>query len=194
MRNSRLIKGLGIYPAIACYRLRGSEDLRRVINYCCKPIGLAQAYVDASETLGFDPAKLAGLNRDVDHFFDFLPRLFRQMPRIRRFGRCCGVHHDYFGHVTDWRREQRERNAERRRMLGELDGAVPGGKCERQFDKLSGFERWERDLRSPNRPGARFFYWSRAKMPRVPRPPVNGPMRVWKAGSTEGVSADEKPG
>jgi hypothetical protein len=175
MLNCRGLKGRRLYPAIACYRLRAPEDLRKVTSYLCKPIDLAHAYLSASELVNFDPVKMIALNADLDHFLEFHPMLFRRLRRISHFGRCCAVHHQYLGHVTDYRQMQRDRNEERR-VPDAIDAGVGLGPYRKQPDKMSGFERWENDLRkygfSIIRPGSRFLYWHRAKFRNcVPPPP-----------------------
>jgi len=57
MRDSRQIES-GLYPSVACHRLRSADDLHRVINYIFKPIDLAGAYVRAAEIVDYMPAAL----------------------------------------------------------------------------------------------------------------------------------------
>jgi len=206
MRDCRGLKGLRLYPDLACYRLQAPEDLRKVTCYSCKPIDLAHAYLNAGEVLNFEPAKMIDLNADVDHFLEFHPMLFLKLRRISRFGRCCGMHHDYLGRVTPHRLRQRERNAERRCNLRALDAAVGIGKYRARPVKLSGFERWESDLRkygwtlTPSRSSYDYWKeWHRKKAPHIPSlparinnpaAPVNEPLQILNPGSpVENVSA-----
>jgi hypothetical protein len=176
MRDCRRFKGLRIYPAIACYRLRASDDLQRVIKYICKPIDLARAYVNASELVNFAPDKLSVLNDDVNLFLDLLPILCRRLCRISRFGRCNSAHLQYLGEVSSYRKKQRERSAEQRRARPAIDAAIGSSTGRTENRKPSSFQRWENDLRkcgcSIAPPSSRFQYWNRANCRNSQPPPV----------------------
>ncbi len=48
MRNCRAVMAR-VYPAIASYRLRSSDDVGRVLSYARKPIDIVRPYVNAAE-------------------------------------------------------------------------------------------------------------------------------------------------
>jgi hypothetical protein len=174
MRDCRPLKKCGLYPSLACYRIPTAEDLRSIVKYMCKPIDLAQAYLSASELVNYEPTKMISLNIETNNFLQNLPLVFRRLNRISRFGRCCAVHHQYFGQVTPYRRRKRDRDAERRRVQ-ESNRAAVGMVNGTKSRKKSPIRRSEKVLRTPrNRPRRpRFYYWSVAKMPGRPVPPGN---------------------
>lgn len=114
MRDCRRLKP-GLYPAIACYRLVAADHLRAVTSYMCKPIDLAAAYGAAAERVEYEPTHMIALNAQTNAFLYRLPLVFHRLPRIVRYGACHSSSRSYFGYVTEWRQQQRERDAGRRR-------------------------------------------------------------------------------
>lgn len=115
LRNCRSVSKLHLYPAVACYRLGSPDDLRRVISYVSKPIDLATAYTMTADRIGCEPHQMVELNCETKLFLENLGVIFHRLPRIMRFGACHASHSNYFGQVTPWRQQQRERAAERRK-------------------------------------------------------------------------------
>ena len=134
MRDCRLIES-GLYPSVACYRLRTADDLRRVVNYIFKPIDLAAAYVRAAELVDYVPGDMACLNLEVNKFLKNAGDVFWNVRRVARYGRCHASHHDYIGSVSAYRLAQREAAAERR--------AGGGDRAHRAGSDLDPVARWE---------------------------------------------------
>lgn len=164
MRDCRCLN-TKLFPAVACYRLAAKDDLRKVINYIFKRIDLATAYINAAERSDHMPAAMDSLNHETRQFLNNSLSIFWRLRRLSRYGRCCANHREYFGHVSDYRLAQRERNSERRMLRGSRD---PGMKS-----KGGDVDRWERryleQLDHPPRPQhSRFSYWKQ----RHERPPI----------------------
>jgi hypothetical protein len=134
MRDCRNIES-GLYPSVACYRLRTADDLRRVVNYIFKPIDLAAAYTRAAELVDYVPAAMMGLNQDVNVFLKNAPDVFWNLRRVARYGRCHASHHDYIGSVSAYRLAQRAAAAGRR--------AGGGDRAHRAGSDLDPVARWE---------------------------------------------------
>ena len=132
MLNCRLLE-TGLYPSVACYRLRAADDLRRVVNYIFKPIDLASAYTRAAELVNYAPADLGCLNRDVNSFLKNVPDVFWKLNRVSRYGRCSASHRSYIGEVSAYRQAEREAAAERR-----ANSVTP-----RSTSKLHPITRWQ---------------------------------------------------
>ena len=166
MRNCRRLK-TKLFPSVACYRLRTSEDLRRVIGYIFKPIDLAAAYVSAAERVNKMAVELERLNIETNIFFKNVLEVFWHLPRVARYGRCSANHRDYFGHVSAYRLAIRERDAARR--------ASPSSRKPRRKSKAQDSEWWWRrvlgQFEPPSRPcGSRFSYWKHMNERPPPRP------------------------
>ena len=160
-----------LFPSVACYRLRTADDLRRVVKYIFKPIDLAAAYISAAERSNHTPAGLAHLNLETNEFLKNVLDVSWCLRRVSRYGRCNANHRDYFGHVTEYRRALRERDAERRADGGRAP--VTGANDSTDID------RWERhyfeQLDHPSLPRhSRFSYWKSRNELRPPHP--NGRM------------------
>jgi hypothetical protein len=132
MRDCRLLEA-GLYPSVACYRLRVADGLRRVVNYIFKPIDLASAYSRAAERVNYTPADMECLNRDVNSFLKNVPDVFWRLNRVSRYGRCSASHRSYIGEVSAYRQAEREAAAERR-----ANSVTP-----RSTSKLHPITRWQ---------------------------------------------------
>ena len=132
MRDCRLIES-GLYPSVACYRLRSAEDLGRVIRYIFKPIDLAAAYTRGAELVDYVPSEMERLNQDVNLFLRNAQDVFWSLRRVGRYGRCSASHHSYIGEVSAYRHAQREIAAERR----------AGGRAKHAGLDLDPIARWE---------------------------------------------------
>jgi hypothetical protein len=162
MRNCRLLQ-TKLFPSIACYRLKSAEDLRRVINYICKPIDFVSAYKNAASA-GCTPVELAQLNRETSCFLKNADKVFWHLRRVSRYGRCSPAHHDYIGLITDRRRAQREYAAQKR---------LQHRRKPESRSKLHPVERWEMHYcdeveRLFSRRHSKFQHWQQ----RIERPPV----------------------
>ena len=124
----------GLYPSVACYRLRTADDLRRVINYIFKPIDLASAYGRAADLAGYVPAAMREINREVNLFLKNALDVFWGLRRVARYGRCHASHQDYIGEVSVYRLAQRESAAERR---------ADGGRGKHRGSKIHPVDRWQ---------------------------------------------------
>jgi hypothetical protein len=158
-----------LYPSIACYRIASSDDLRRIVNYIFKPIDLAGAYGNAAERVNYMPAEMEHLNGETNEFLMNVLTVFWNLRRLTRYGRCNASHHGYFGHVTEYRRAQRECNAEQRASAG---ADRTSGKKSTANDIV----RWERhywdELDRPAWPRrSRFQYWKAVNEPTPPPSP-----------------------
>jgi hypothetical protein len=165
MRDCRQLE-TGLYPSVACFRLRAADDLRRVVNYIFKPIDLASAYTRVAELVNFTPADLECLNRDVNSFLKNVSDVFWRLNRVSRYGRCSASHRSYIGEVTAYRKAQREAAAERRAADGRVKPAGsnrdPITRWELHYmdkiehppgPRISRFQRWRsRNEQVPTRP------------------------------------------
>lgn len=52
-----------VYPKVAVYRLPEQTDLRKVIDYIFKPIGIAVPYKVTADYLEYQPAGMRALNQ-----------------------------------------------------------------------------------------------------------------------------------
>ncbi len=172
MCNSRRIHD-GLYPALACYRLAGAEDLGRVLGYMCKPIDLAGDYINAAERVSFETSAMEALNTETNLFLKHLPLVFARLPRIGRYGQCSASHRSYFGHVTEWRKAKRQRDAERRKA-GCWGQSEPRWRDPATWQPgRSALENWQafvtQELTRPKQARhSRFHYWRRAYEPKTP--------------------------
>jgi hypothetical protein len=148
MRDCRQIEA-GLYPSVACYRLRTAEDLGRVIRYIFKPIDLAAAYTRAAELVDYVPTGMERLNQDVNKFLKNAQDVFWNVRRVSRHGRCHAQHHDYIGEVSAYRLAQREAAAGRRAGGGRRAGSDlhPVARWELHFDEQQERPQWPRESR-----------------------------------------------
>jgi hypothetical protein len=105
-----------MYPKVSVYRLLAKEDLRRVIEYMSKPIGIAIPYALSADKLDYQPGGMQSLNDDVDTFLDNMGLAFAGLDRMNRYGVCspsAGTK-NCIGVVSEERRERRAVDAKRR--------------------------------------------------------------------------------
>jgi hypothetical protein len=174
MRDCRLIEP-GLYPSVACYRLRTADDLRRVVNYIFKPIDLASAYVRAAELVDYVPVDMACLNLEVNKFLKNAQDVFWNLRRVARYGRCHASHHDYIGEVSAYRLAQREAAAERRAGGGAHDRTSRAG------SDLDPVARWE------------LHYNEQFERPTWPTRPRASRYQLWRQLNHEQVSPAPYP-
>jgi hypothetical protein len=162
MLNCRQLE-TGLYPSVACYRLRAADDLRRVVNYIFKPIDLASAYTRAAELVNYAPADLECLNRDVNSFLKNILDVYWKLNRVSRYGRCSASHRSYIGEVSAYRQAEREAAAERR---------AAGGRVKRAGSNRDSITRWELyymdKTEHPSWPHPSRFQWWRSWNEQVP--------------------------
>ena len=105
------------YPKVAVYRLGSQQDLREVIKYIYKPIGIAIPYVLSADRLDYRPDGMISLNQDVDMFFDNLGLVFEGLVRMNRYGDCSpsAGEDNYIGTVSHDRLTRRKEDAKRRK-------------------------------------------------------------------------------
>ena len=106
-----------LYPKVSVYRLLAKEDLRRVIEYISKPIGIAIPYALSADKLNYQSGGMESLNDDVNAFFDNMQLAFEGLDRMNRYGVCSpsAGKTNYIGVVSEERRERRAADAKRRR-------------------------------------------------------------------------------
>lgn len=172
MLNCRLLQ-TKIFPSIACYKIRSTDDFRRIVNYIFKPIDLATAYKNAAEFISHTPIKMSRLNSEVNVFLNNVSNVFWNLRRVSRYGLCCANHSRYFGHITKYRLTQRRRSAGRR-------ACERGERKQSKKSKVHDVERWELHQmdqldRPPLMRRSKFSYWVANNEHRPPpRPPHSG--------------------
>jgi hypothetical protein len=114
IRNSRQIADR-MQPSVACYRLPASEDLRRVLGYCFKPVALNVAYKVALCRGEYSVRRLDALNEELNMFLEGFEVVFTEVLTVHRLGICNPCADEYCGIVTEERQEKREMEQERRR-------------------------------------------------------------------------------
>ena len=108
--------GHGVYPKVAVYRLPSQTDLREVIDYIFKPIGIAVPYALTADKLDYQPAGMRSLNADVNLFFDNMCLAFDGLDRMNRYGVCNpAARKNYIGTVSEERLERRAADTARRK-------------------------------------------------------------------------------
>jgi hypothetical protein len=166
MRDCRQLE-TGLYPSVACYRLRAADDLRRVVNYIFKPIDLASAYTRAAERVNYTPADMECLNRDLNSFLKNVPDVFWKLNRVSRYGRCSASHRSYIGEVSAYRQAEREAAAERRAAGGRVK---PAGS---NRDSITRWELYYMDkTEHPSWPHPSRFQWWRERHEQGPPLPM----------------------
>jgi hypothetical protein len=117
MRNSRVFRRFeeSIFPVVACFRLRTSDDLGHVLKYSMKPIAIADAYTAAADRGDREDKYMKELNSDVKTFFQNLPVVFAGTRRIERFGACHSQNKFYLGVWSEHQFNQRTKRREARK-------------------------------------------------------------------------------
>jgi hypothetical protein len=110
---------------------------------------------------------------DANAFLEAFPALCFGLHRIRRFGRCHSIHHQYLGQVTPYRLKKRKSEAERRRAQKANKAKVPVGSGPKRVKRKTWEEALDIRLYSLDHQSyPRLFYWRRVKMLRPPPPPA----------------------
>jgi hypothetical protein len=171
MRDCRPLQ-TKLFPCIACYRIRSSDDLRRIANYIFKPIDIATAYKNGVTSTNQTPQELSALNSQVKLFLKSVVDVFSNFSRIRRYGRCNANHSQYFGQISPRRLAQRQRMASRKTF-------EHNERKRSRKSKMHDVERWElHQLDQLNHPSLmgkpKFYYWLANNERVPPRPPHLG--------------------
>lgn len=114
-----------MYPKVSVYRLLSKGDLREVIDYIFKPIGIAIPYALSAHKLNYQPGWMCSLNDDVNTFLDNVVFAFDGLDRMNRYGVCSpSARKNYIGVVTEDRLERRKVDAQRRKAQREDTEAI----------------------------------------------------------------------